>query len=102
MKGQDWAGQVDVKSSKFLTKSYPKSVPCRFLWIAMVVLWNGKVPLCCVDYEGKVTLGDLNEISINDVWNGEPLRTIRQKHLCKERNEVPLCSSCYSPSVWWC
>lgn len=98
---QNWAGQVAVESPNSFVKSYPEKTPCRFLWIAMFVLWNGTVPLCCNDYEGKVVLGDINQSSIKDVWNGEPLHTIRQKHFSGERKKVSLCSNCYSPSVWW-
>ena len=33
--------------------------PCRRLWSEMLVMSDGRVPLCCVDCDGEVILGDL-------------------------------------------
>jgi hypothetical protein len=54
---------------------------CHRLWTSFTVLWDGRVSLCCLDYEGEVVLGDLNRQSVTEVLNGPVYREIRSRHL---------------------
>lgn len=54
---------------------------CHRLWTSFTVLWDGRVSLCCLDYEGEVELGDLNRQSVADVLNGPIYCEIRRRHL---------------------
>ena len=42
--------------------------PCTRIWRTFTVLSNGKASLCCLDYEGQVTLGNVCESSISEIW----------------------------------
>jgi organic radical activating enzyme len=98
MRANNWAGQVQLDK---LTPACPSASPCRFLWTSMVVLWDGTVPLCCLDSSASHVLGRVGDASIGQVWTGTALSQIRDKHLQGERGEVPLCRACAIPSVWW-
>lgn len=69
--------------------------PCSDLWSSMFVTWEGKVALCCKDYECKFELGDLNKDSIADVWKGSRLADIRDRHL-KYPYDPSICKGCES------
>jgi MoaA/NifB/PqqE/SkfB family radical SAM enzyme len=43
------------------------------------ILSDGRVTLCCMDYRQSVIVGDLREQSVEEVFNGEPLRRIRDR-----------------------
>lgn len=45
----------------------------------LIVLWNGKVILCCQDVEGALELGDAHNIRIKDIWNGNTLNNLRDQ-----------------------
>jgi len=79
--------------SKFKTK---KSIayPCRKPWSELIVMSDGRVPLCCVDCDGSIILGDLNNQTISDVWNNEKFRKIRQLHLSYQADQIPICRNC--------
>jgi len=89
---------VDVKYKKL--KPYPCFNPKRVL-----VLSNGKVVLCCVDFEGEVVLGDLKKQTLSEVINSKKFKTIfstQMNRSCK----IPICTSCsklYMDSAfsWW-
>jgi organic radical activating enzyme len=98
MRANDWAGQVPLKR---MSPACPNASPCRFLWTSMVILWDGTVPLCCLDSSATNVLGRVGDTSISTVWTGEMLTQIRDKHLQGKREEVPLCLRCTVPSVWW-
>ncbi len=59
----------------------PERHLCHRLWTSFTVLWDGRVSLCCLDYDGEVVLGDLNRQSVAEVLNGPIYREIRRRHL---------------------
>ena len=36
--------------------------PCYRPWLTFTVLWDGRVSLCCADFDGRTVLGDLNTL----------------------------------------
>ena len=52
----NWAGTLNHESDV--------NYPCYRPWLTFTVLWDGRVSLCCADFDGKTILGDLNTQSI--------------------------------------
>jgi hypothetical protein len=73
--------------------------PCYFLWSTMDITWDGKVDMCCMDYDAKVILGDLNANSVYDVWNGEEMADLRDKHKKLNYESMPICDKCPVPEM---
>ncbi|MFC2039359.1 radical SAM/SPASM domain-containing protein [Chloroflexota bacterium] len=65
--------------------------PCRLLIQKIVVMSNGKVALCCIDYDGSTVLGDLNKQTINEIWDSDRFKRIRELHLCGRGDGIELC-----------
>ncbi len=81
-----------------------KPYPC-FNPHNIVVLSNGKVCLCCVDYDGEVILGDLNKQNLKDIINSKKVKNIYNSHL-KQKCNLPICKRCSrlyvdSAFYWW-
>ena len=68
--------------------------PCARALNQIMVLWDGRVSLCCFDSEGDCTLGDLNHQTIREVFNGQPALGIREAHIQGRRQELKLCNGC--------
>ena len=83
----NWAGTLNTESDV--------NYPCYRPWLTFTVLWDGRVSLCCADFDGKVVLGDLNTHSIADIWNAEPYRNARRQHL--ESGGPDICRACDLP-----
>jgi hypothetical protein len=62
------------RASKLLGHFFPACLN-PFTWL--VVLLDGKVLLCCQDWERKAVIGDLSSQSLADVWNGKTMREYR-------------------------
>lgn len=73
------------------------SVPCLRLWGEILVMSNGKIPLCCCDYDGEIILGDFNAQDLRDIWYSDTFKKIRQLHLNFEADKIPLCKKCVTP-----
>lgn len=83
----NWAGAV------WPVRIRPTTACSRAL-SQIMVLWDGRVSLCCFDGEGDVVLGDLNSQTIREVFAGETAVKIRQAHVDGRRGELPLCGTC--------
>lgn len=95
----NWSGKAKIKVKN---GSFIKRVdPCRLLWTELVVSWNGQVPLCCIDYDDKMVLGNLKNGSITDVWCGEKLEKYRKLHLARDFDKMPICRTCTCYFKWW-
>lgn len=69
--------------------------PCYRQWLTFTVLWDGRVALCCADFDGKEILGDLRTASIRDIWNSDRYRAVRRAQL--EHGGPSICQACDLP-----
>lgn len=68
--------------------------PCHNPWAGIVILADGTVPLCCLDYDAKVKLGEVSRQSILEVWRSPAYEQLRQAHLARDYRKYPLCANC--------
>ena len=83
----NWAGTLNHESDV--------NFPCYRPWLTFTVLWDGRVSLCCADFDGREILGDVRTNSIRDIWNSEPYRRARRAHL--DHGGPAVCQSCDLP-----
>ena len=89
----DWRGVADRVQSIPRLIAEKRSTPCRELGRgSLVVLWDGRVTVCCVDSEGLLEVGDANATPLSEVWNGEKMRALRRSHA--ELDFPSLCAMC--------
>jgi len=63
---------------------------CHEFFRGLTVLSDGTCVACCNDYEGRMRLGNLAEQTLDEVWNGAPLRRLRRDRML----DNPLCRHC--------
>jgi MoaA/NifB/PqqE/SkfB family radical SAM enzyme len=83
----NWAGTLNHESDV--------RYPCYRPWLTFTVLWDGRVSLCCADFDGKEVLGDLRTHTIKEIWNNPAYRAVRQAHL--DHGGPSICQSCDLP-----
>ncbi len=88
-----WDGVADRVQVIPRFRDGARTVKCREPWRGtLVVLWDGRVSVCCRDWEGEMIVGDANVEPLSSVWNGERLRAIRRSHAAARFEG--LCASC--------
>lgn len=98
---RDWAGEMNlVQLGTTYSTNLPKP-PCNHLWEEMVVLWDGRVTVCCDAYEGQLVVGDANRQTLRAIWQGRDYQRLRDAHLREAFQEVPFCANCKYYAVWW-
>lgn len=67
---------------------------CAYPFYSLAINSDGSVSPCCVDWNRTLVLGNLNDMSLSDIWNGENMRNLRLMMLEGRRKENKTCGSC--------
>jgi len=65
--------------------------PCPSIQNTITILWDGRVAACCLDYDGRLILGDANKQTLPEIWNS--YRWLRESHGKLDFSMVP-CKEC--------
>ncbi|MFC1644052.1 radical SAM/SPASM domain-containing protein [Candidatus Omnitrophota bacterium] len=68
---------------------------CHQLWQRMVIWWDGTILPCNEDDRGRLTVGNVASMSIEEAWNSGHLRLLREKHKGGGSGEMAPCDKCY-------
>ena len=69
--------------------------PCVRVWNTFTILANGDVALCCLDHDGRVILGHLDDkTSIRSIFASAEYERIRKLHSTALQEHIPLCANC--------
>lgn len=92
-----WDGSSERINTMVQSDINPSTrLPCAWLWFAIVILWDGRVVPCCIDYDAKAVLGYLQEQSLEEIFNGVSMQALRRLHLEDRVSESSLCHGCSS------
>jgi radical SAM protein with 4Fe4S-binding SPASM domain len=69
---------------------------CPEVYDKMAVDWDGKVTACCQDHDRFMTLGDVAEQSLAEIWKCEKMEYYRSMLADMRHDELPLCATCWA------
>ncbi len=86
-----WVGKQDVGVEKKLVQ--PTGL-CAFILNQTVILYDGKVTLCCNDLNAEGTIGSIHDETLYDIFRGPKRAEAIAKMRADRRRELRLCGSC--------
>lgn len=104
-----WAPLVDkVQIRKYLTWGYnadnsadatpylpsAQRIPCPWLFERMFIDSRGSVTFCGEDIAFANAFANVMDRSIRDIWHGQEFEGMREKHLRREGDSIPMCGKC--------
>lgn len=89
---------VKENFSKFLLPK-GKWYPCNLLWNRFIVNYDGKLTICCSDFEAELIYGDLNKHGLKECWNNKQMQTFRKIHRDGKFELLPMCNRCNTPKM---
>jgi len=82
----------------FLKKNpYPiiAKTNCPFLWSQLIINVHGDVTPCCFTYKKEHAFGNINENTIEEIWNNEKYVSSRRFFLNKDYKDCKtICAGC--------
>lgn len=100
-----WAEvQLDKQNTVSETGMYGQKVKankdvCPFIFMYMHINCDGTTSPCTLDWPRKVVVGNAKESSMQEIWNGKPLRQLQQSMLEGKRCQIDFCKNCTAPVV---
>jgi MoaA/NifB/PqqE/SkfB family radical SAM enzyme len=88
----DWGGNLSSYSQNF-QRIPAETGQCRIMAAGPLVLSDGRLSLCCVDYDGNVTIGNLQKENFSDIINSERYKKIFENFQNKVIT-LPYCRQC--------
>ncbi|MFH0879296.1 MAG: radical SAM protein [Lentisphaerota bacterium] len=70
------------------------SVRCTEPFDRLVIKWDGRATVCCVDYDARMVVGDFTTQSLREIWHSPKLNNIRATMRTQNFSRLPLCRSC--------
>lgn len=67
---------------------------CQKVFSDMIIYWDGKVALCNHDWNNILPLGNIKEMGIAEIWNGEEYEKVRNMHRTAEFPKDIVCKKC--------
>jgi MoaA/NifB/PqqE/SkfB family radical SAM enzyme len=98
--GKEYKGEIGELGA--MSKGSNWLSPCKYLWEALRVYYDGEVSSCCKeDDKRELIVGDLSKESLRDVLEGKALKSLRECHLSGNRKNHPICGKCNLNSIWF-
>lgn len=91
----------DIKAGNDSVGQYGQEIMekkiCPQIFTVLSVKCDGSVSPCSVDWNNTVSLGNIHNETLKQIWNGDKLRNLRLGHFEKGRNQFNGCSKCGLP-----
>ena len=72
-----------------------KHLKCPEVFDKLSINWDGTVSACCTDYDNLMTIGDVSNDSLENIWNSKKMNQYRSSLSRMEHYKNKLCSTCY-------
>ncbi len=104
----DWLGELKetdkgrgVGRRLRVLATHSDNLPCPSPWQSLYVYYDGRVAPCCEDAAGrKLIVGDANEASLGDIFQGQQMSQLRGCHRDWKRAGDPICGQCKVHWPW--
>jgi len=81
-------------TSVFREKIQKSGFNCQQPWQRVLIRSNGEVCPCCAFFSEELTLGNLKNHSIHELWNSKEMRNLRDIHKTGNWQENDWCKKC--------
>ncbi|MDT3274133.1 radical SAM/SPASM domain-containing protein [Shewanella sp. SP2S2-4] len=100
-----WAEtQLDKQNEVAKTGMYNQKIKkykdiCPFTFMYLHFNCDGQTSPCTLDWPRKVVIGNVNEQSVKEIWEGKSLHQLRVAMLKGRREQINFCNNCSAPMV---
>lgn len=86
----------DLRALEYRERDFSNRQSCLQAHARIIFSHSGLVQVCCPDISSKLTIGNILENSIHEIWNSDKAKQIRKSLLDKSAFENEPCKSCSS------
>lgn len=83
-----------LRTGRYVAPPRDEPTGCVLPWYGFSIGWDGTAYACCNDLNGECRLGHAGEQSLDEIWNGAPMRELRSALAARDPERLPLCRNC--------
>lgn len=68
--------------------------PCSLPFYELNIMSNGSAVMCCDDWNAEVSMGNINHMTLKEIWQGKKFREIRALQQAGRQSEISTCAKC--------
>jgi len=69
---------MDIRIINDLQDATVERLDCAYPWNMLYVRWDGEVFPCCCDFGKHITVGNIHQQSLEQIWNGPRMAELRR------------------------
>ncbi|MHB8172580.1 MAG: radical SAM/SPASM domain-containing protein [Thermincolia bacterium] len=92
----DYGGIIDDSLTMYREKAVEKDVCPLIFYILQADVSGNVYPCTPLGLPPEFALGNIQQNSLSEMWNGDQLRQLRYLHLKQQRSQHPVCGDCQS------
>lgn len=99
-----WNGVADYTCSDYMVSrlgSIEKYIkerivghPCSLPFYELNIMSNGSTVMCCDDWNVEEKMGNINNMTLKEIWQGKKFREVRALHQAGRQAEISTCAKC--------
>ena len=91
----NWSGSLRApQGSVRIPAPSPRTQQCHFPRLQLGVDWDGTAVPCCVDFNAKNPLGNVDQTPLREIWNGAALASLRRSLATRDREHIEATTGC--------
>jgi len=94
-------GSFGSISRELLKPGKDERKPCKKVYSDIIIYWDGKTALCNHDWDNRLRLGNVNEQSIQEIWNSQEYEKVRRMHETACFSDDIVCKNCDHWQVYY-
>ena len=87
-------GHVTKAHLQDLERKPDSAVMCTEPFDRLIIKWDGRVTLCCADYDASLVVGDITQQSLREIWQSPTIKQVREHIRNNNYQQVHLCQTC--------
>lgn len=68
--------------------------PCALPFYELNIMSNGNSVMCCDDWNVEENMGNINQMTLSQIWQGKKFKEVRALHQAGRQSEISTCSKC--------
>lgn len=85
---------IPIKKDRKPKEKTDSKYCCPQLWQRMVIHHDGGVSPCCGNFDRGLTMGNIFEQSVHEIWTGERYEIMRDLHSSGNIDKIQTCAEC--------
>lgn len=86
--------QESVKDYLSRKKILPHLFKCQEVMVKLSIDWDGTVSPCCLDYDQQLSVGNIKDSTLYELWHSDDTKSIRTLLTNKRQDMFSLCQTC--------